>query len=284
MKQLFAKGFFSRWKLYLNILCYIMVVIILTIVASPIAMILMQVLQLDQVYQTFILQFVLLIAVVATTYIFVVLKDKQPFSIIGFRWKGYQLHLLYGLLVAVAMYGVGFGISLLMGVVSIESVHFSLRNLSLSFLFFVMVSLTEEILCRGYLLGHLLKGGVNRWYALLLTSVIFAMMHLFNPGISILSMINLVIAGCMLGVTYIYHQNLWFPISLHLFWNWVQGPVLGYEVSGTNVFGSLFQLNLAPHNIWNGGAFGFEGSIICTLLMLLFILSVYLYYRTHKVV
>ena len=67
--------------------------------------------------------------------------------------------------------------------------------------------------------------------------------------------------------SYIYTRNLCFPIALHWFWNWIQGPVLGYEVSGNKFCNGLLALRLPEANLINGGAFGFEGSILCTVLM-----------------
>ena len=83
-------------------------------------------------------------------------------------------------------------------------------------------------------------------------------------------MINLLLAGMLLGASYLYTRNLCFPISLHLFWNWIQGPVLGYQVSGNNFLFTMLKLNMPEKNVLNGGAFGFEGSLICTVLMILF--------------
>jgi membrane protease YdiL (CAAX protease family) len=83
-------------------------------------------------------------------------------------------------------------------------------------------------------------------------------------------MLNLMLAGMLLGASFIYTRNLWFPISLHLFWNWFQGPVLGYQVSGTSTYPSVLTLRFAENDVLNGGAFGFEGSLICTVLMIVF--------------
>ena len=86
-------------------------------------------------------------------------------------------------------------------------------------------------------------------------------------------------AGCMIGVHYLYTSNLWFPISLHLFWNWIQGPILGYDVSGMKLTPTLINITLPADNVWNGGMFGFEGSVVCTILMLIFIACVIFYFQ-----
>ena len=55
--------------------------------------------------------------------------------------------------------------------------------------------------------------------------------------------------------------------SLQWYWKWIQGPVLGYEVSGNKFCNGLLALRLPEANLINGGAFGFEGSVLCTVLM-----------------
>ncbi len=231
------------------------------------------------IFQTITFHFVALISVVATSIVVLKWVDKQPFSILGLSMKGRGKDVLYGFLSAVVLYAIGFGVSWAMGVVHVERCSISWRGLVFGFLFFVIVSLTEEIMCRGYVLGRLLRAGVNKFMALFISSVLFAVFHIFNPNMAFLPMLNMVIAGGMLGVSYLYTRNLWFPISLHLFWNWIQGPLLGYEVSGTSLFPSFLQLSLPEINLWNGGFFGFEGSIICTFLMLVFIGVVIIYFE-----
>ncbi len=195
--------------------------------------------------------------------------DHRPLSDLGLSIKGRGKDILYGLLAAVFLYGAGFGLSLLLGEVKVTGVQLSVADLAGSFGVFILVALTEEIMVRGYILGRLLRTQLNKFLSLGISSVLFSLMHFFNPNIDFLPLLNLVLAGCLLGVSFLYTRNLWFPISLHLFWNWLQGPVLGYKVSGTLLCPSLLQLQFPDNNILNGGDFGFEGSIICTVLMIL---------------
>ncbi|MEG0647251.1 MAG: CPBP family intramembrane glutamic endopeptidase [Bacteroides sp.] len=175
--------------------------------------------------------------------------------------------LLYGLLVATTLYGVGFTLSLLLGAVTIVGFHFYPMQLLNDFFYCFLVALLEEIIVRGFVLGGLLRLRMNRFLALVLSSVLFGAMHLFNPDMALLPMLNIVLAGMMLGVSFLYTRNLWFPISLHLFWNWIQGPILGYGVSGNQFTSSLLDLRLSAHTWLSGGSFGFEGSIVCTVLL-----------------
>jgi hypothetical protein len=130
----------------------------------------------------------------------------------------------------------------------------------------VIVALNEEILMRGYILNNLMDS-MNKYWALLISATIFSVLHGMNPNISFLAIINIMLAGIILGSSYIFTRNLWFPISLHLFWNFFQGPVLGYSVSGMKI-DSVFKVTLLGNTTVNGGQFGFEGSIVCTVLLI----------------
>lgn len=175
---------------------------------------------------------------------------------------------LSGMLLAIVLYAVGFGISLLAGAVEVTGVTFNPSSLLISFVFFLLVAITEEFALRGFVLERMLQGGVNKFWALFLSAALFSLIHIGNPNFDFLSFINILLAGILLGSSYIYTRNLCFPIALHWFWNWIQGPVLGYEVSGNKFCDGLLTLHLPEANLINGGAFGFEGSILCTVLMI----------------
>ena len=170
----------------------------------------------------------------------------------------------------ILLYLLGFGISVVLGEIEVTGFQFKPLDLLGSWVFFLLVALFEEILMRGYILGRLLHTNMNKFLALFISSALFAFMHIFNPEIAFLPMLNLLLAGMLLGASYLYTRNLCFPISLHLFWNWIQGPILGYQVSGNNFATSMLTLRMPEENVLNGGAFGFEGSLICTVLMIVF--------------
>lgn len=175
--------------------------------------------------------------------------------------------LLPGISLAIVLYAVGFGVSLLAGAIEIAGVVFNPSSLLISFVFFLLVAITEEFALRGFVLERMLQGGVNKFWALFLSATLFSLVHIADPNFDFLSFINILLAGILLGSSYIYTRNLCFPIALHWFWNWIQGPVLGYEVSGNKFCDGLLTLHLPEANLINGGAFGFEGSILCTVLM-----------------
>lgn len=116
--------------------------------------------------------------------------------------------LLSGALLAIVLYAVGFGISLLAGAVEITGVTFNPSSLLISFVFFLLVAVTEELALRGFVLERMLQGGINKFWALFFSSVLFSLIHIGNPNFNFLSFINILLAGVLLGSSYIYTRNL----------------------------------------------------------------------------
>lgn len=228
---------------------------------------------------SFFLERLLMLVGYLSAAILVLRWRKLPLSLLGMSLKGRGKDLLAGLGVAVLLYAVGFGTSLLMGTVEIASVEWVPRDLLGTLLFFLLVAVTEEVMLRGFVLGRMLSAGMNRFVALFLSSALFSAMHLFNPNFALLPFVNILLAGCLLGASFLYTRNLCFPVVLHWFWNWLQGPVLGYEVSGMDSGETLLTLRLTGSDLLTGGSFGFEGSLLCTVLLVVGTLAIVAYYE-----
>lgn len=213
------------------------------------------------------------------TYLMHCVIEKRPWSELGLNFKGRAKDLGYGALLAAVIFIIGTAVCLLAGQIEITSVSFPFTNLLYSFLLFIIVALNEELSNRGYILGRLLRTRMAPWIGILISSLIFAGLHLLNPGMGVIPFVNLCIAGLLFGVLYFYTHNLTLPISFHLFWNWFQGPVLGFEVSGQDFFRTILTQHLPADSIWNGGVFGFEGSVLCTLLTTAAIGGIIWYYE-----
>jgi len=227
--------------------------------------------------QLIVLQVSGLFACLIITYLYRKYIDCQSLFSLGFALQGYYKDLLIGFIIALSVLGTGTLILIGTGNVHISGIQFDFRFILKSFFLYLIVSLTEELLIRGYILNNLMSS-INKYWALIISSLIFCSMHFLNSNLSFFGILNLFLAGIMLGSSYIFIKNLWFPISLHLFWNFIQGPVLGYNVSGHRL-GSFIELGMEQKNIMNGGNFGFEGSVICSLLSVLSIIFLIGYYR-----
>lgn len=126
-------------------------------------------------------------------------------------------------------------------------------------LVFLPAAVHEELLFRGYAYQKLRTW--SRPGALAITSAVFATLHGGNAGVTPMAMANLLLAGVLLALAYERWQRLWFPIGIHLAWNVVSGPILGYGVSGY-VAGATVFTTMAVGKPWiTGGLFGIEGSV-----------------------
>jgi membrane protease YdiL (CAAX protease family) len=203
--------------------------------------------------------------------------DKKSIRSLGFEPRGFKTDAVFGLLLGFLLIVIGFTILTFLNIISVREIQLNWGLLFGYLIFFIIGALNEEIMIRGYFLNNLMAS-MNYYIALLVSSLLFALLHLANAHVTILSFINILLAGILLGVYYIHKCNLWLPVALHFSWNFSQGPIFGFEVSGVNTKGIIVQ-ELNGNEIWTGGEFGFEGSLIATLLMLIAI--IYLHKKYH---
>ncbi len=226
--------------------------------------------------QKLIIKFCSLIGTFLTIWIFMKFVDKEPFIKLGFQTKNRLKDFIVGFLIGAIVMACGY--LLLLSLEEIQFVHllFDTKEIIFSILLFIIVAFAEEVVFRGYVLKNLMTS-FNKYVALIISSFLFAVAHGINPNIDLLSLANLFLAGIILGITYIYTKNLWFPIALHLSWNLFQ-TVFGFNVSGHDTY-SLIEFSIKENNLLNGGDFGFEGSILSVIFQIIIIISIGLYYR-----
>ena len=211
-----------------------------------------------------------LIGTIFTVGIFQKFISREDFVSIGLNFVGFKIDFYKGLLAGAVLICSGFILLTVLHLTLIDLTYFSFYDQIFYFILFSIVSLNEEIAIRGYIL-HNLSSSFNKYVALIISSLVFMIMHLGNPNIGILPLVNLFLAGIFLGIYTIHKNNLWFPIGAHLTWNYLQGPIFGFEVSG-NKINSLFEQKPNGHELLTGGNFGFEGSIILTLFLMISII------------
>ncbi len=211
-----------------------------------------------------------------TVWIFRKFIDRKSFVSLGFRLQAYKKDLMAGLAWGIGLITAGFIILLASRSISLTGLHFNPATFFSFLLLFIIVAFNEEIMIRGYVLNNLMTS-FNRYAALLISAVIFAVLHLGNPNMSGLAFVNLLLAGLILGIYYIYMRNLWFSIGMHLTWNFFEGPVYGFAVSGMDARGIVQQEVVSNHWL-TGGAFGFEGSLVLTVIL---VISIYLIHRQY---
>jgi membrane protease YdiL (CAAX protease family) len=191
--------------------------------------------------------------------------DRRSFISLGWDLQGFAGEALTGLLLGPALLGLTSVLLLLSGHLEWTDIVWDPSSLFISFGLMALIAFSEELVFRGYILGNLLESFPNRYIALSISAILFACFHLTNPGLHTLAFANLFLVGLLLGINYIYTKNLWFSFLFHLSWNFFQGPILGFKVSGLTL-PSLLQAEPKGDLFLTGGDFGLEGSIINTLI------------------
>lgn len=229
--------------------------------------------------QQAVVSFFGLLGTLLIIWVFTRFWDKEKFVDMGFQTKNRLQEFLIGLGLGLLVMGSAYALFLSLGQIRFLNLDFDLKNIVLSVVVFLLVSITEEVLVRGYILKNLMVS-FNKYIALFISSVIFSLMHAINPNVDWLSLVNLFLAGILLGLSYIHTRNLWFPIALHLSWNLFQS-LLGFNVSGQDFY-SMVNFEIVENSSLNGGAFGFEGSVFCVMAQLVMIGGIMFYYEKRK--
>ncbi len=218
-----------------------------------------------------------LIATLLVVFIFRRLVDRKSMVSLGLRFKNHSNDAFVGFFLGPAILGIGTLVLYFTKHLFWNDIIFDSGDLLLGFGTMILIAFGEELAFRGYILNNLLDS-FNKWIALFITSMLFSLFHLGNSSIGFIPLVNIFLAGFLLGMNYIYTRNLWFSVFLHFSWNFFQGSLLGYKVSGIGL-GSLVQMELKGGPMVTGGEFGFEGSIIDMALTLIAILILFLVYE-----
>lgn len=132
----------------------------------------------------------------------------------------------------------------------------------------VSAGVVEELLFRG-ILFRIVESAVGSWLALVLSAVVFGLLHLLNAHSSVQGAVAIMLeAGILLAAAFMMTRHLWLPIGLHIGWNFTQGGIFGIAVSGTATSGLLKGLLSGPDWL-SGGIFGAEASLISVIICLI---------------
>lgn len=208
--------------------------------------------------------------------------QKRKLRTLGFIKKGMLKEYGLGMLLGFAFFSVCVLLGVLFGGLKIEGIspEFSIGIFVAYLLGYMVQGMTEEVLCRGYFLGSYARR-YPVYAAVLANSLLFASLHLLNSGISVLAFINITLFGIFASIYFIRRGSIWGIGAFHSIWNLVQGNFYGIKVSGTPVGNTLFTTQaIAGKSLWNGGDFGMEGSLICTIVLTCGI--IFLYTRKNK--
>ena len=216
-------------------------------------------------------------------YVFRKFVDRRSVHSLGFDFRNRIHDAIAGVLIPVVILGMVTLLLYFSGNLEWADISFEATHFVAGLFIMIIVAIGEEIVFRGYILNNLLQS-VNRWLALAISALLFAMMHSNNPEVTIISVLNLFVAGILLGLNYIFTRNLYFTILLHTSWNFLQGPVLGFPVSGVQLE-SVLHPEVKGNEFITGGGFGLEGSLLTAMLIAVAILIlVLLYLRNYALI
>jgi hypothetical protein len=211
------------------------------------------------------------------------LFEKRPVREMGLTFSRKEFgRFLEGLCTgAASIYAVA-AVLLLTGDIHLEKSSSSgiLFRLFSGLFIFTCVALSEEIFSRGFCISVFRQTG-SLPVMLLVPSAVFALLHTGNANISLLGVLNIFLVGILLSVQFLKTGSLWMPVGFHLSWNYFQGTILGFNVSGSGQTG-VYSIKPVGDSLMNGGAFGPEGGLAVTIVVALGIAVYSWKYRNTK--
>lgn len=215
--------------------------------------------------------------------LFCKLIQKRKLSSLGFTREKAGLEYVKGILAGFVMFSAAVLICTVTGVLKLRFApeSFALPVFLLFLAGYLIQGMAEEVLCRGYFMVS-----IGRRYpmvvAVLVNSLAFAALHLLNPGVAPLAIVNLTLFGIFASVCFIKTENIWMVGAIHSIWNLVQGNVYGIKVSGMETSCTIFSSEMTEGRAWmHGGNFGLEGGLAVTIVLVLGI-AVLLFYKKNE--
>jgi membrane protease YdiL (CAAX protease family) len=133
--------------------------------------------------------------------------------------------------------------------------------------FLLVAALSEELLCRGYLFCAI-RDSLGTRGAVVATSVIFGLLHTFNPGATVESVLLVTMAGVFLAAVRVVFDSLYAAWAAHTAWNWVMAVPLHAVVSGFRFEAPDYRAVTSGPEWISGGIWGPEGGAVAAVGML----------------
>lgn len=200
-------------------------------------------------------------------YIFVMkVSKKNNFMLKKFSFKNNKL--LLGLIL-------GFIINSLCVLIAVlnNNLSLSLNNINIGIFIFAFICvfiqcLEEEVLCRLFMYEKI-KENYSVKIAVIVNTIFFALLHIGNPGMTIISFISLLAFGLLASLFIFYFDDIWGAAAVHLGWNFTQNIIFGLPNSGFSSPYSLFKVVKSSNSLFYDVDFGIEGTIVSVIVMIL---------------
>lgn len=204
--------------------------------------------------------------------------NKEKFTRMGLRWQSNDLifGLVFGALSITIIFIFLYATGQITLVNTFSSPEFSIFTL-LFFIMFIFVGLFEEILFRGYIISTMASRNNKKWFIYVTSALIFSIVHGTNPNVTMLGLVNIALVGLLFAYMFDLTKSLWLPIGYHITWNFFQGNVFGFAVSGLPS-NSIYTIEQQTENsLLTGGTFGLEGGLLATFMIIISFFITYLY-------
>ncbi len=230
-----------------------------------------------------------MIAILATIWLFRRFIDKRSFHSLGFQvTKEWWQEAFRGFVLALLLWGTIFALALVLRAVTVVGYAWNSNDwlgimgaLVIGLLTNITIGIMEEAHTRGYVLQNL-ADGISIVPAIVVSSMLFGILHLPSPGGGLASTIGIFFGGVMLAMGYYATGNLWFSIGLHSAWNFAEGSILGFLVSGNNMGGLLVMSVTGPEWLM-GGKFGPSAGALAIVAEIVLIAALFMWSRRNSI-
>lgn len=280
----------SGWRLIIFVLAF-MILYFLLVSGLRLFYVVLQAINFKLPYATFVAEVIyrisLLVAALGAGFFCARTLEGLPWRSLGLTFHIHWFRdLIVGSLVGMLSLALAVAIATALGGLEFTtnlSHEFSsiVKSIVGSAILFIFAALAEEAMFRGYLLQTLSRSKLA-WLGVLITLVLFALVHLQNPNVVPgYTFANTALAGVWLALAYLRTRSLWLPLGVHWAWNWALGSLFGLPVSGMTLVAHPILKGKDFGPAWlTGGSYGIEGGAAC---MVALVLSSFFIWRTRLV-
>ena len=207
--------------------------------------------------------------IIAIVYLLLVKSDRPILRTLGTEPRGNTVKMaLLGLLTGLGLNALCVGAAVLHGDIELSFTAFPVLKLLPVFLSVFAQSGGEELLCRGVLYQRLRKAYRNPWVAILVNPLVFVLVHILIPGITVWAVLSIYLVGVAFSLMVYYLDSLWMAMAAHAAWNFTQNFIFGLPNSGTVYDFAIFKLDpaTARTSLFYNVEFGVESSVTAVLV------------------
>ena len=212
------------------------------------------------------------VILIAIMFLYWKLFQKKTLSELGFTQKVGSY--ITGVITGTVLVVISVLLVVLAGAISYNGVF---ENINKGFILlmlggFICQGAMEEVLCRGIVMGLLMRR-TSAPVAIGLSSVMFTIPHLFNMTLSggvfiFFAIVNLFLISIVFSLLTLHYKSIWAACGFHSIWNFILYNIFGMNLSGNDeIKAAVFDMRSVGNNILNGGIYGIEASVVTAIVL-----------------